>query len=141
MVNRLLLLSAYRHLRRHPWQTWLSIVGIALGVTVIVAVDLANQSAQAAEDIAKRQTTQTTEALNLNKATSEKLYQINLKYAEKMKEAFADRSSDREAMRNEMISIREQKNKELKQLFTKEQFEKYQKHQQEMMQQRRGMRR
>jgi len=46
MVNRLLLLSAYRHLRRHPWQTWLSIVGIALGVTVIVAVDLANQSAR-----------------------------------------------------------------------------------------------
>jgi Ni/Co efflux regulator RcnB len=94
-----------------------------------------------AEDIAKRQTTQTTEALNLDKATSEKLYQINLKYAEKMKEAFADRSSDRESMRDEMMSIRDQKNKELKQLFTKEQFEKYQKHQQEMMEQRRGMRR
>ncbi len=46
MVNRLLLLSAYRHLKRHPWQTWLSIIGIALGVTVIVAVDLANQSAR-----------------------------------------------------------------------------------------------
>ena len=94
-----------------------------------------------AEDIAKRQTKQTTEALNLDKATSEKLYQINLKYAEKMKEAFADRRSDREAMRDEMMSIRDQKNKELKQFLTKKQFEKYQKHQQEMMQQRRGMRR
>jgi putative ABC transport system permease protein len=48
MVNRLLLVSALRHLRRHPWQTWLSIVGIALGVAVIVAVELANQSARQA---------------------------------------------------------------------------------------------
>lgn len=94
-----------------------------------------------AEDIAKRQTEQTTEALNLDKATSQKLYQINLKYAEKMKEAFADQGSDRESMRNEMMTLREQKNKELQKLFTKEQFEKYQKHQQEMMEQRRGMRR
>jgi len=89
-----------------------------------------------AEDMAKRQTAQTTEALNLDEATSQKLYQINLKYAEKMKEAFAD-NTDRESMRNEMMSLREQKNKELQQLFTKEQFEKYQKHQQEMMEQRR----
>ena len=48
MVSRLLVVSALRHLRRHPWQTWLSIVGIALGVAVIVAVDLANQSARQA---------------------------------------------------------------------------------------------
>ncbi len=48
MVNRLLLVSALRHLRRNPWQTWLSIVGIALGVAVIVAVELANQSARQA---------------------------------------------------------------------------------------------
>lgn len=48
MVSRLLPLSALRHLRRHPWQTGLSIVGIALGVAVVVAVDLANQSARQA---------------------------------------------------------------------------------------------
>lgn len=48
MVSRLLLLSALRHLRSHPWQTWLSVVGIALGVAVIVAVELANQSARQA---------------------------------------------------------------------------------------------
>ncbi len=48
MVNRLLWITAIRHLVRQPWQTWLSILGIALGVAVIVAVDLANQSARSA---------------------------------------------------------------------------------------------
>jgi putative ABC transport system permease protein len=37
-----------RYLVHHPWQTWLSLAGIALGVAVVVAVDLANQSAQRA---------------------------------------------------------------------------------------------
>ena len=47
-MSRLLLISALRHIHRHPWQTWLSILGIALGVAVIVAVDLATQSARQA---------------------------------------------------------------------------------------------
>ncbi|MEN8177752.1 MAG: FtsX-like permease family protein [Pseudomonadota bacterium] len=47
-MSRLLLISALRHLHRHPWQSWLSILGIALGVAVIVGVDLANQSARQA---------------------------------------------------------------------------------------------
>ncbi|MGD2073667.1 MAG: ABC transporter permease [Gammaproteobacteria bacterium] len=47
-MSRLLGLSGLRHLARHPWQTWLSVVGIALGVAVIAAVDLANESARRA---------------------------------------------------------------------------------------------
>ncbi len=46
MVKPLLVKTSFRHLRRHPWQTWLTILGIALGVAVVVAVDLANQSAK-----------------------------------------------------------------------------------------------
>jgi putative ABC transport system permease protein len=41
-----LLGASRRYLTRHPWQTWLSIVGIALGVAVVIAVDLANESAR-----------------------------------------------------------------------------------------------
>ncbi len=41
-------LSAWRYARQHPWQTWLSFLGIALGVMMVVAVDLANSSAQRA---------------------------------------------------------------------------------------------
>lgn len=33
---------------RHPWQTWLALLGIALGVAVMVAVDLANATAKRA---------------------------------------------------------------------------------------------
>lgn len=41
---RLLQKSSFRYLLRHPWHLWLSVFGIALGVSVIVAIDLANQS-------------------------------------------------------------------------------------------------
>ena len=39
---------ARRHLRRHPWQVGLAVVGIALGVAVAVSIDLANESARRA---------------------------------------------------------------------------------------------
>ncbi|MES2604723.1 MAG: FtsX-like permease family protein, partial [Pseudomonadota bacterium] len=49
--QHLLLLSAWRYARQHYWQTWLSFIGIALGVMMVVAVDLANSSAQRAFDL------------------------------------------------------------------------------------------
>lgn len=41
-------ISSCRYLRRHPWQTGLAILGIALGVAVVVGIDLANASARRA---------------------------------------------------------------------------------------------
>ena len=41
----------HRYLMRHRWQTVLSVVGIALGVAVVVAVDLANESARRAFEL------------------------------------------------------------------------------------------
>tara|TARA_R110000824_G_scaffold336_1_gene1821 strand:+ start:245816 stop:248338 length:2523 start_codon:yes stop_codon:yes gene_type:complete len=46
--NRLLRLSAWRYARQHPWQSWLSFLGIVLGVMMVVAIDLANNSANRA---------------------------------------------------------------------------------------------
>ena len=40
--------ASARHLLAHPWQLGLSLFGIALGVAVVVAVDLANESARRA---------------------------------------------------------------------------------------------
>jgi putative ABC transport system permease protein len=45
-LTRSLLAASRRYLTRHRWQSWLSIIGIALGVAVVIAVDLANESAR-----------------------------------------------------------------------------------------------
>jgi putative ABC transport system permease protein len=55
--------TSLRHLLRHPWQVGLAILGVALGVAVVVSIDLANVSASRAfaistETIAGRATHQ-----------------------------------------------------------------------------------
>lgn len=44
-MKGLLVRSSLRHLGRHPWLTALSLLGIALGVAVVVSIDLASGSA------------------------------------------------------------------------------------------------
>ncbi|MFY2563451.1 FtsX-like permease family protein [Corallococcus terminator] len=44
-MTNLLVRSSLRHLGRHPWLTALSLLGIALGVAVVVSIDLASGSA------------------------------------------------------------------------------------------------
>lgn len=46
MKGMLLARSSWRFFTRHPWQLWLTLLSIALGTAVIVAVDLANQTAR-----------------------------------------------------------------------------------------------
>ncbi len=46
--KRLLKLSAWHYARQHPWQSWLSFLGIVLGVMMVVAIDLASSSADRA---------------------------------------------------------------------------------------------
>ncbi|HYH95802.1 ABC transporter permease, partial [Hyalangium sp.] len=63
MSRRLLIRASARHLSRHPWLTALSLLGIALGVSVVVSIDLANTSAlrafeQSTETVAGRATHQ-----------------------------------------------------------------------------------
>jgi putative ABC transport system permease protein len=48
VVTSLLGRASVRFLQRHPWQTWLTVLGVAIGVAVVVAVDLANESARRA---------------------------------------------------------------------------------------------
>jgi putative ABC transport system permease protein len=55
LVDSRLRLAGFRHQRRHAWQTALAILGIALGVAVVMAVGLANQSASRAFAITMEQ--------------------------------------------------------------------------------------
>ncbi|MEA2694976.1 MAG: putative transport system permease protein, partial [Acidobacteriota bacterium] len=50
-MTPLLYRSSLRYLTRHPWQMGLAVLGVALGVAVVVAVDLANASALLAFDL------------------------------------------------------------------------------------------
>ena len=47
-MSALLWRSSFRYLQQHPWQIGLSLLGVALGVAVVVAIDLANESARRA---------------------------------------------------------------------------------------------
>jgi putative ABC transport system permease protein len=51
MAHKTLLYIGWRYLIRRPWQSILMILGIALGVAVVVAVDLANASARRGFDL------------------------------------------------------------------------------------------
>ncbi|HET9225721.1 MAG TPA: FtsX-like permease family protein, partial [Thermoanaerobaculia bacterium] len=52
-----LLRSSLRHLIRHPWQFGLAVLGVALGVAVIVSIDLANSSATRAFNLSSEAVT------------------------------------------------------------------------------------
>jgi len=43
--------SSLRYLLQHPWLMGLSVLGVALGVAVVVAIDLANVSAERAFEL------------------------------------------------------------------------------------------
>jgi len=54
-VSPLLLRAGLRYMLRHRWQGLLAISGIALGVAVVLAVDLANSGARAAFELSAQQ--------------------------------------------------------------------------------------
>lgn len=57
MSYHLIQIALSRHLRQHPWQLALAVLGISLGVAVVLAVDLANTSARKSFQLASEQLT------------------------------------------------------------------------------------
>lgn len=56
-MSPLLFKSSLRHLLRHPWQFGLAVLGVALGVAMIVSIDLANASATRAFNLSSEAVT------------------------------------------------------------------------------------
>lgn len=91
------------------------------------------------KEMAKRQTEELTKTLDLNKDQQKKVLDINLKQAEKMqamRDEMRNGGGDREGMRDKMMKLREEQNKEMKKVLTDDQYKKYEKY----LEERRNMR-
>ena len=85
---------------------------------------------------AKKSTEQMSERLGLTEDQTKKVEVINLDAADKMSDAFASASGDREAMRAVMTDINKEKDKKLKAVLTEDQWKEYEKMVTEQRQQR-----
>lgn len=84
------------------------------------------------EDMAKRQTEQQKEALDLDDDQEKKVYELNLESSKKVV-AMRDemRGGGFEGLREKMTEIREEQNKKMKELLTDAQWVKYAKYQED----------
>ncbi len=90
------------------------------------------------EKRAEQQTATMTEKLSLSEAQTAKVKEINLKYANKMKEARDNAGGDRETMRATMTTLRGEQDKELQTVLTEEQWQQWLKIREEMKNNRPG---
>ena len=81
------------------------------------------------KEMAKRQTEELTKALGLTKDQQKKVLDLNNETAEKMTAMRGQRGEgDREAMREKMMKIREDEQKEMKKILNDNQYKKYEKY-------------
>ena len=101
---------------------------LILGTTVSVAQDRGGQRDFDPEEMAKRQTENLKEVLDLKKDHEKKVYELNLKSSKAMAKMREEAGGDREAMREKMMEMREKQNEEMKKILTDSQWTKYEKY-------------
>jgi len=109
---------------------------VLLGTSMSMAQNRGGQRNFNPEDMAKRQSAELKEALGLDKAQEKKVYAINLKSGNEMKEIWENSGGDRTGMREKMAKIRDNSNKEMKKVLSEDQWKKYEKYQEERRKQR-----
>lgn len=103
------------------------IVAIVLGTTISMAQQ--GPRNMNPEDMAKRQTDQIKEAVGLNNDQEKKVYDLNLEMSKKMQAMFQEnQGGDRQAMREKMMTLREDQNEKMKGILTADQWTKYEKY-------------
>jgi Spy/CpxP family protein refolding chaperone len=83
-------------------------------------------------EMSKKQTERMKENLQLSEDQVNKVSKINLDFAQKRQELRKSASDDRTAMREQMEKIRDERNTELKQVLTAEQYKKFLTQEEEM---------
>ena len=93
------------------------------------------------KEMAKRQTDQMKESLELTAEQLPKVEALNLKYAEKFKVVRDEAGDDRESMRSAIREMMKEKDVEIKKILTADQWTKFEADRKERMQNRGGGRR
>ena len=114
--------------------------GLLIGCMVFSA-DLYAQQRIDPETMVKRENEKVfAEIDGLTDKQKEKVTNINEDFAKSVQELVANRSGDRQDMREKMKALRQEKEKAMQNVFTEEQFEKYQTLMVQLREERRGRR-
>ncbi|RHJ82377.1 hypothetical protein [Parabacteroides sp. AM08-6] len=115
------------------------VIGLLLVVLISTVTVFAQngKSGEKREDPSKRMEKMITE-LKLDKKQAADFRKISKKYQEKMVEARKEAGDDRQKMREKMITMRDERNAEIKKILTEEQYKQYLEKQQPPQGQRRG---
>ncbi len=104
---------------------------VLFGTTMLMAQNRDGQRRLDPKEMAKKQTEELKEALDLDEKQETQIYAINLNSAEKMsamREEMRSSDGDRDSMREKMGKLRNEQNEEMKKVLSEEQYEKYQKY-------------
>jgi len=110
-------------------------IGVILMSLLLVAVVATAQPGQRSfdpEKMAKRQTEQIKEAVGLDEKQEKQVYDLNLETGKKMRALREEnQGGDFEGMREKLTELRVEQDKKMKEILTGDQWEKYQKYQEE----------
>lgn len=104
---------------------------LVLGTSISIAQNRGEQRNMNPEDMAKNQTKELKEKLDLDSKQEKKVYELNLKSANKMvamRDEMRSGNGDRDAMRQKMTELRNEQNKEMKKILSDDQYKKYEKY-------------
>ena len=106
------------------------LIAILFGTTVSMAQYGGGGQNRTPEERAKQQTADLKEALGLDKTQEKKVYDLNLESGKKMIKMREEMGGGgfSEEMRDKMMAMREEQNKEMKKILTADQFTKYEKY-------------